>query len=50
MRRIVTLTLALLLVLCAAGLVSAQGKITIAYTGYPGGQTPFWAQMTQYVK
>ncbi len=48
MRRIATL--ALVLVLCAAGLGSAQGKITIAYTGYPGGQTPFWAQMTQYVK
>jgi len=50
MRKIATLALALLLVLCAAGLVTAQGKITIAYTGYPGGQTPFWAQMTQYVK
>ena len=50
MRKIATLALAVLLVLCAAGLVTAQGKITIAYTGFPGGQTPFWAQMTQYVK
>jgi ribose transport system substrate-binding protein len=25
------------------------GKITVAYVGYPGGLTPFWAQMAQYV-
>jgi ribose transport system substrate-binding protein len=25
-------------------------KITIAYTGYPGGLTAFWAQMAQYMK
>jgi hypothetical protein len=24
---------------------AAGGKITIAYTGYPGGLTAFWAQM-----
>jgi ABC-type sugar transport system substrate-binding protein len=29
---------------------AAAGKITIAYTGYPGGLTPFWAEMAQYVK
>jgi ABC-type sugar transport system substrate-binding protein len=60
MKRVATLALGLLFVLCAAGLVfaggtgekagGASGKITIAYTGFPGGQTPFWAQMTEYVK
>jgi ribose transport system substrate-binding protein len=29
---------------------AAEGKITIAYTGYPGGMSPFWAEMAQYVK
>ena len=58
MRRISTLVLGLVILMCAAGLVfaggtgekAAGGKITLAYTGYPGGLTPFWAQMTQYVK
>jgi ABC-type sugar transport system substrate-binding protein len=58
MRRIHTLVLGLVFLLCVAGLVFAGGtgekagggKITLAYTGYPGGATPFWAQMTQYVK
>jgi ABC-type sugar transport system substrate-binding protein len=60
MRRISTLALGLVILLCAAGLVFASGsgekaggtsgKITLAYTGFPGGQTAFWAQMTQYVK
>jgi ABC-type sugar transport system substrate-binding protein len=58
MRKISTLMLGLVFLLCAAGLVfaagsgekAAGGRITIAYTGYPGGLTPFWAQMTQYVK
>jgi ABC-type sugar transport system substrate-binding protein len=58
MRRITTLALGLVFLLCVAGMVfaagsgekAASGKITIAYTGFPGGQTPFWAQMTQYVK
>jgi ribose transport system substrate-binding protein len=46
--------------LCITSLAFASGgdeaeketgeEITIAYTGYPGGLTPFWAQMTQYVK
>lgn len=46
--------------LCITGLVFAGGgkapkakaekEIVIAYTGFPGGLTPFWAQMTQYVK
>jgi ribose transport system substrate-binding protein len=27
-----------------------EGKITIAYSGYPGGMSPFWAEMAQYVK
>ncbi len=58
MKRIASLGLVLLFALCAASLVFAGGtgekpagaKITIAYTGFPGGQTPFWAQMTEYVK
>ncbi len=58
MRRITTLALGLVFLLCVAGMVfaagsgekPATGKITIAYTGFPGGQTPFWAQMTQYIK
>ena len=60
MRRISRLALGLVILFCAAGLVFAggsgekaggtSGKITLAYTGFPGGQTPFWAQMTQYVK
>jgi ribose transport system substrate-binding protein len=60
MRKILTFAIGLAFLLCAAGLVfaaggtekagAAPGKITIAYTGYPGGKTPFWAQMTQYVK
>jgi ABC-type sugar transport system substrate-binding protein len=48
----------LIVLLCAAGLAfaaggaepaAAGGKVTIAYVGYPGGLTPFWAQMAQYV-
>jgi ribose transport system substrate-binding protein len=58
MRKIHTIVLGLVFVLCIAGLAFASGggegakggKITIAYTGYPGGLTAFWAQMTQYVK
>ncbi len=54
------IALVLAVLLCAAGPAfaggqkeaagKAGGKITIAYTGYPGGLTPFWAQMAQYVK
>jgi len=29
---------------------AAKGKITIAYTGFPGGLTAYWAQMDQYIK
>jgi len=46
--------------LCITGLVFAGGskesqkagkeKITIAYTGFPGGLTPFWAQMAKYMQ
>jgi len=55
--RIVLVVLALL---CVSGLLfagagkesggAAEGKITIAYTGYPGGLTAFWAQMAKYMK
>jgi ribose transport system substrate-binding protein len=51
MKKIAAILLALVMLLCATGMVFGQtAKITIAYTGYPGGGTPFWAQMTQYVK
>jgi len=52
--------LILIVLLCITGLAFASGgkgakekaeeEIVIAYTGFPGGLTPFWAQMTQYVK
>ncbi len=56
------IALILLVFFCITGLTFAgRGKtaeepaveeeeIVIAYTGYPGGLTPFWAQMAQYVK
>jgi ABC-type sugar transport system substrate-binding protein len=50
MKKFAGLFLVLAVLLCATGMVFGQAKITIAYTGYPGGGTPFWAQMTQYVK
>ena len=60
MQGVKRIALVLAVLLCAAGLVfaggqkeaagKADGKITIAYSGYPGGLTPFWAQMAQYVK
>ncbi len=57
-KRIRGVILALVVLLCAAAVAFAAGggekpaggKITIGYTGYPGGLTPFWAQMAQYVK
>jgi len=57
-KRIRGIILVLAVLLCAAGLTFAAGdgekpaggKITIGYTGYPGGKTPFWAQMAQYIK
>jgi len=50
----------LLALLCVAGVAIAGGgggetdgggeeQITIAYTGFPGGMSPFWAQMAQYM-
>jgi ribose transport system substrate-binding protein len=50
----------LLALLCVAGVAIAGGgggetsgdgeeQITIAYTGYPGGLSAFWAQMAQYM-
>jgi len=56
MKRVLALILCVLL--CSVSLAfaaggaesgGAGGKITIAYVGYPGGLTPFWAQMAQYV-
>ena len=56
-KKIVLILLALLLItsLAFAGggkatKEKAEEEIVIAYTGFPGGLTPFWAQMTQYVK
>jgi len=53
------IVLVLLSLLCISGIVYAAGgkeakkttggKISIVYTGFPGGLTPYWAQMTQYV-
>jgi ABC-type sugar transport system substrate-binding protein len=60
MRIIRKISLILLALLCVAGLSfaggagetggAAKGKITIGYTGYPGGLTPFWAEMAQFMK
>jgi ribose transport system substrate-binding protein len=59
MRKIRMIALVLLALMCAAGMAfagggggekPAGGKITIGYTGYPGGLTPFWAEMAQYMK
>ncbi len=61
MKRIYKRTaLILVSLMCITGFAFASGRevtdeaeeeeITIVYTGYPGGLTPFWAQMTQYVK
>jgi ribose transport system substrate-binding protein len=59
-RMLKSFALVLLALLCVAGVAIAGGggekgegggqeKITIAYTGYPGGLSPFWAQMAQYM-
>jgi len=56
-----TLALVLVVLVCVTGMAFARGsqstpngdgdgQITIAYTGYPGGLTAFWAQMAQYMK
>jgi ribose transport system substrate-binding protein len=61
MKKIFKQTILIMFVLlCITSLVFAGGgkapeekaekKIVIAYTGFPGGLTPFWAQMAQYVK
>jgi ribose transport system substrate-binding protein len=59
-RMLKSFALVLLALLCVAGVAIAGGggekgegggqeKITIAYTGYPGGLSAFWAQMAQYM-
>ena len=59
-RMLKSFAMILLALLCVAGVAIAGGggekgegggekKITIAYTGYPGGLSPFWAQMAQYM-
>jgi len=61
MRAIHKIALVLLVLLGAGALAFAggtkeaagpaeEGKITVAYTGYPGGLSPFWAEMAQYMK
>ncbi len=53
--------LILIVLLCIAGLAFASSgkgskeaaeeeEIVIAYSGFPGGLSPFWAQMAQYIK
>jgi ABC-type sugar transport system substrate-binding protein len=60
-RMLKSFLLVLMALLCVAGVAIAGGggekgegggeeKITIAYSGFPGGQTAFWAQMAQYMK
>ena len=61
-RMLKSFAIVLLALLCVAGMAFAGGgggekgegigeeQITIAYTGYPGGLTAFWAQMAQYMK
>ena len=60
-RMLKSFALVLLALLCVAGTAIAGGgggekpaegedeQITIAYTGYPGGLSAFWAQMAQYM-
>jgi ribose transport system substrate-binding protein len=59
-RMLKTCAVVLLALLCVAGAAIAGGngekgeaggeeQITIAYTGYPGGLSAFWAQMAQYM-
>lgn len=57
MKRLLVIGLVVLAVLAGGGNVFAEGQaesggdgITIAYTGYPGGLSAFWAQMAQYMK
>jgi len=59
-RMLKSFAMVLLALLCVAGVAIAGGgggetsgdgeeQITIAYTGYPGGLSAFWAQMAQYM-
>ncbi len=60
-RMLKSFAMVLLALLCVAGVAIAGGgggekpaeggeeQITIAYTGFPGGMSPFWAQMAQYM-
>ena len=60
-RMLKSFAMVLLALLCVAGVAVAGGgggetsgdgeeQITIAYTGYPGGLSAFWAQMAQYME
>ena len=59
-RMLKSFAMVLLALLCVAGVAIAGGgggetdgggeeQITIAYTGFPGGMSAFWAQMAQYM-
>jgi ribose transport system substrate-binding protein len=62
MKRLIVCGFVILALIAGAGIVFAEGQaeeggggaaeedITIAYTGYPGGMSPFWAQMAQYMQ
>ena len=58
MKRLFVIGLVVLAVLAGGGTVFAEGQaesagsgdITIAYTGYPGGMSAFWAQMAMFMK
>jgi len=63
MKRIIVCSLVIFALIAGAGIVFAGGQaeegagesaaeedITIAYTGYPGGMSAFWAQMARYMQ
>ncbi|MFW5768964.1 MAG: sugar ABC transporter substrate-binding protein, partial [Spirochaetota bacterium] len=53
--RVIGLVIAVLVAVGGLGFAEGQaetgdsGEITIAYTGYPGGMSAFWAQMAMYI-
>ena len=59
MKRLIVCGLIIFALIFGAGMVFAEGQaeagaeeegITIAYSGFPGAKTDFWAQMAQYIK
>ena len=58
MKRLFVIGLVVIALLAGGSMVFAEGQaesaggegITIAYSGFPGGMSAFWAQMAQYMK